>query len=456
MELHKDNLPGKSVTVLGAQRSGIAAAKLLKQAGAQPFLSDTDAESLSHEQKDELKILEIGYETGEHTKRVYLSDLVVISPGIPDSAEVVKECTRRKITLISEIELASWFVTAPVLAITGSNGKTTTTSLVAEFLNNTDFQSVLCGNVGNSFAGVVSSTSPDPEDRIYVVEVSSFQLERVPTFKPYISVILNITPDHLDRYPSFEAYRLAKLNITGNQVDSDYFVCNADDPQLRDVQTNARKITFSTTTSEVSGDFTWNGETILFQNDPFIPFADCTLRGKHNLANILAGLNATTPLINPINQHRMLEHFSQVLRSFTGIEHRLEFVKTVNGVDYYNDSKATNIDAVKYAIESFSHPVILILGGYDKNGDFTQLIPGIRQCVKQTIAIGKAREVIRKALENKVELTLCEDLEEAVDFAASIANQDDVVLLSPACASFDQYNNYEERGKHFKSLVNAL
>ena len=286
--------------------------------------------------------------------------------------------------------------------------------------------------------------------------MSSFQLEYIPTFRPEVAVILNITPDHLDRYNSFEDYRQAKLNITRQQTPSDTLVYNQDDPQLRNISTAARKIGFSLTQKKSNAPFYWDGGMIRYQEAPVIRYQECALRGEHNLANILAGLNAVSPFITTANRDEMLARIIHVLQTFSGIEHRLEFVRSVSGVAYYNDSKATNVDAVKYAIESFEEPVVLILGGYDKNGDFSQLIPAIQEHVKQTIVIGAARDVIREAIGESVELSLCTGLPEAISLAYKITTSGDVVLLAPACASFDQYENYEERGDHFKQLVENL
>lgn len=286
--------------------------------------------------------------------------------------------------------------------------------------------------------------------------MSSFQLERIPTLRPDVGVILNITPDHLDRYDSFEAYRDAKMNITANQTSDDILVYNMDDTNLTHIKTDAQLVGFSTVPGRSKAAFRWNGEHIEYNGENLMVSADCALRGSHNLANILAGLNAITPFITPGNTEEFLEHIQKVLRTFSGIEHRLEYVDTVNGVQYYNDSKATNVDAVNFAISSFDEPVILILGGYDKNGDFPQLIPNITKHVKHTIAIGKARGMIQEALSIDVDVEMCADLAEAIQSATAIAKSGDVVLLSPACASFDQYENYEHRGRHFKELVNEV
>jgi len=286
--------------------------------------------------------------------------------------------------------------------------------------------------------------------------MSSFQLERIPTFRPDVGVILNVTPDHLDRYDSFQSYRDAKMNITANQTTGDVLIYNMDDENLTNIETSAQLIGFSLAEGRSDAPFQWDGEHIEYHGKDLIPSSDCALRGPHNLANILAGLNAITPYITPENSDKILNHVKGVLRTFRGIEHRLEFVNIIRGVRYYNDSKATNVDAVKFAISSFEEPVILILGGYDKNGDFPQLIPNINKHVKHTIAIGKAQQVIREVLSPAVEVELCVDLPEAVRSAAAKADPGDVVLLSPACASFDQYENYEHRGNHFKALVNEL
>lgn len=450
-------LRDKTVTVLGGKRSGLAAARLLAENNAQVFVSDFSKDAFSAETKEWFQSTGIDFEAGQHSERVYAADLIVISPGIPNTSPVVHKITELEIPTISEVELASWFVKDPIIAITGSNGKTTTTSLVADFLQIAPYSAELCGNIGRPFAtAVLESQKPTDRERIFVVEVSSFQLERIPTFAPQVSVLLNITPDHMDRYASLREYREAKLNITMHQNQTEYCIYNADDPELKDLRTSAHLIGFSLNPEYDSSPFHWDGDTIYYESDPFIRSDECQLPGPHNLANILAGLNAVAPFIPPSDQTVFMNHLRQTLRTFASIEHRLEFVKTVGGVSYYNDSKATNIDSVRYAIQSFKAPEILILGGYDKNGDFTQLIPLIKQHVKLTIALGKARHVIQGVLEPEVDVKLVEDLPEAIEYAASVAAHGDVVLLSPACASFDQYANYEERGNHFKRLVEQL
>jgi len=450
-------LQDKTVTVLGGKRSGLAAAHLLAENGATVFVSDFSKDAFSAETEEWFQTKSIDFEAGQHSKRIYAADLIVISPGIPNTSPVVKKITELEIPTISEVELASWFVNDPIIAITGSNGKTTTTSLVAEFFKVEPYTSELCGNIGRPFASaVLEAEKPANGERIFVVEVSSFQLERIPTFAPQVSVLLNITPDHMDRYDSLREYREAKLNIAMNQNETEFCIYNADDPELKDIRTPAHLIGFSLDPEYDDSPFHWDGDSIYYDSEPFIRSDECRLPGPHNLANILAGLNAVAPFIPPVDHTVFMNHLRQILRTFSSIEHRLEFVKTVDGVSYYNDSKATNIDSVRYALQSFEKPEILILGGYDKNGDFAQLIPLIKKHVKSTIALGKARHVIQRALEPEIDVTLVEDLPEAIEYAASVAAHGDIVLLSPACASFDQYTNYEERGNHFKRLVEQL
>ncbi len=455
-QAHIDSLHQRPVAVLGAQRSGIAAATLLHRSGARVLLSDSADDAVSDEMQQSLRNMGIEVELGQHSQRVYDASLIVISPGIPETAPVIREIERRNIPMISEVELASWFVRAPLIAVTGSNGKTTTSTLIAKFLDNRFYAPRLCGNIGNSFAGMVQSNHREGRHPVYVVEVSSFQLERIPTFRPDVGIILNITPDHMNRYQGFDEYVTAKLNITANQTGRDILVYNMDDPVLENIETEARLIGFSLHPDRAAGPFHWDGSHILWDDERLIAYQDCGLKGMHNLANVLAGLNAIHAYI-PSGEHpEFREHLRQVLRHFSGIEHRMEFVAAVDAVSFYNDSKATNIESVKYAIESFDHPVFLILGGYDKGGDFTQLIPGIRKHVKKTLVIGKDRRKIQSMLEPSVSVALFGGLPEAVRFAADEAEPGDVVLLSPACASFDQYTNYEERGAHFKQLVEQL
>ncbi len=445
----------KPVTILGAPRSGVAVAKLLKKHGADPFLSDFNANAISAGVAEELASLEIPFESGQHSDKVYDAALVVVSPGIPETAPVIDNILNRQIQMVSEVEVSSWFTDDPIIAVTGSNGKTTTTTLIAKFLES-DYDSRLCGNIGRAFADAVIEDTQSGQNTIYALEASSFQLERIPTFQPDVALILNITPDHLDRYESYEAYYQAKFNITKQQSAEDDLLLNRDDPLLSDgIETSAKVRYFSLLPDFTDIEFHWDGSWIRYKSEQFLRYTDCKIRGMHNLANVLAALNAVVRFI-PENQTEFFGHLKTVLTTFTGIEHRLEYVDEVNGINFYNDSKATNVDAVRYAIESFQEPVYLILGGYDKNAEFTDLLPSIKTHVKQTIAIGKARNLINDALSPAVDVLMIEHLQDAVDFIIQDASPGDVALLSPACASFDQYENYEKRGQHFKQLVREL
>ncbi|MBD3273751.1 MAG: UDP-N-acetylmuramoyl-L-alanine--D-glutamate ligase [Candidatus Marinimicrobia bacterium] len=453
---YREFVQNNPVTVLGAQRSGIAAAKLLKKHGCDVFLSDFNEGAIPEDVAAELSALEIPFESGQHSDRVYESSLAVVSPGIPSDAKVIAELSYRNIEMVSEVEVSSWFVDAPLIAITGSNGKTTTTTLIAHFLEGNHYNPVLCGNIGRAFADAVLEEQNSERHTIYVAEVSSFQLERVPTFRPDVALILNITPDHLNRYDSFEDYYQAKFNITSQQTAEDELLLNYDDPILKnEINSDAQVRYFSILPDFTDSDFHWDGTWIRYNGEKFLQYSDCKIRGMHNLANVLSALNSIVRFIPEETEH-FFAHMKDVLTWFTGIEHRLEYVDEVNGVTYYNDSKATNVDSVKYAIESFSEPVYLILGGYDKNAVFTDLLPSIQEHVKETIAIGKARTLIQQMLSPAVEVRMIEHLEDAMDYIAGDSSPGDVALLSPACASFDQYQDYEERGNHFKKLVKGL
>lgn len=444
------------VTVLGAQRSGIAVTKLLKKHGCDVFLSDFNKDAIPEDVAAELSALEIPFESGQHSDRVYDSSLVIVSPGIPSDARVITELSHRDIEMVSEVEVSSWFAEAPIVAITGSNGKTTTTTLIALFLEGDHYNAVLCGNIGRAFADAVLEEKDSAKKTIYIAEVSSFQLERIPTFRPDVALILNITPDHLNRYATFEDYYQAKFNITNQQTSEDELLLNNDDPILKnEVRSNAQKRYFSILPDFTGSDFHWDGRWIRHNGEKFLQYTDCKIRGMHNLANVLAALNSVVRFI-PEESEIFFEQIKEVLKRFTGIEHRLEYVDEVNGVTYYNDSKATNVDSVKYAVESFSEPVYLILGGYDKNAVFTDLLPSIEKHVKETIAIGKARTIIQQMLSPAVDVRMIEHLEDAMDYIARASSPGDVALLSPACASFDQYQDYEARGNHFKKLVSEL
>lgn len=444
---------GKKIVILGLALSGAAAAKLAVRQGADVFVSDNQDTLALQGTLTDLKALSIPGELGQHSDQIYDADLWIISPGIAQDSELVQKAQSNDIPIVSEIEFASWFTEAPILAITGSNGKTTTAHLLAEMIQTDDLHGALAGNVGIPFAEMVLEDlgNPDPR-RVWVLEISSFQMEFIEHFKPYIAIFLNITPDHLNRYPSMKEYIAAKMNMWSRQTAEDFIVYNADDTILVEeiAESTSRKIAFGLG-HHPEAIFQPNRTKIYTEEHAtLIEMNQLALPGKHNLANALAA--ATAAHLMGVPNISIAATMSQ----FSGVPHRLEQVAEINGVTYINDSKATNLDAVQVALESFTQPIILLLGGLDKGGDFRSLLPHTHNNLKEVIAFGQAKELILTALRDAVRSTSVMDLKEALELAQNCSQPGDVVLLSPGCASFDQFENFEERGDHFRSLVTVM
>lgn len=446
-------IKGKKISIIGAVRSGIGAARLSKKLGAVPFVSDSGNEE---KLKSSVALFEsegIDFELGGHSKRVYECDLMITSPGVPTDSEVLKTAAARKIKIISEIEFASWFCKGGIIAITGTNGKTTTTALMNHTLNECGIKSYTAGNIGNAFSEIVLDVK---EDQFVSLETSSFQLDFTEKFKPFFSVVLNITPDHLDRYQNkLENYIASKIKISANQDESDFFLFNADDLNTSLTLRNKRvqKLSFSLHKEVPAGAFVKKGKMFFAwfgALEEVCPVTDLFIKGEHNVANALAVL-AVAKTLNLPNMK-----ISSAFKSFHGVEHRIEFVRELNGVQYYNDSKATNVDSVVVALKSFEKPVYLILGGKDKGNDYSQIESLVRSNVKKIYAIGVSAEKVKSFFESIVETEIKNSLEECVESAMLQALPGSVVLLSPACASFDMFTDYEHRGRVFKKAVNNL
>ena len=445
-------LNNKRVLVVGLGRSGIASALFLKAHGARVTVSD----SKSHEQlREEIPALldqGIAVETGGHGERAFQNqDLIVVSPGVPVDAPPLVQARALGETVIGEIELASQFLPGPIIAITGSNGKTTTTTLVGEILRKSGMETMVGGNIGTP---AISLAAKATRDTAIVLEVSSFQLETIRSFRPKIAVVLNITPDHLDRHRTFQAYVDAKSRVFENQQEGDFAVLNADDPTCVELggRTRGQGFWFSRKRRVERGAFIENGQ-IVFRRDgvrEIMPVVEVPLKGAHNIENVLAAICAAALMGCEAERIRAAIH------EFQAVEHRLEFVAKIRGVDYYNDSKATNVDATIKALESFPANIHLILGGKDKGSDYTVLNELLRKRVKVVYTIGAAAEKIQSHIQGATSIIPAATIEAAVKQAAQSAHPGDVVLLAPACASFDQFNNYEHRGKVFKELVLAL
>ncbi len=451
----RGDIAGKRVTILGAARSGLAAARLLQSHGAEVLVSDSGPEEKLREGLAGLREAAISFETGGHSQRALEADLVVISPGVPGGSPIVREAAARGIPVRSEMEVASWFCPAPIVAITGTNGKTTTTTLAGRMFGDMHRRHIVAGNIGTAFSSAVADLD---EHGVAILEVSSFQLEHIETFHPRVAVILNITPDHLDRYNgSMDLYIAAKQRIFERQGEGDILVYNEDDEVTRRAVASAPAgitlLPFGVQRRPGEGAFVENGMLVAMVHgtrSEIIPVREISIRGIHNLMNAMAAVLSALPLGIPPASLRA------TLRNFKGVEHRLEFVRTVGGVMYVNDSKATNVDSVWYALQSFESPIILLLGGRDKGNDYSKLTELVRRHVKYIVAIGESAEKVVRAFTGVVPVATASSMESAVTAAASAASAGDVVLLSPACASFDWFRNYEHRGQVFKEIVNAL
>ena len=447
------NINGKNIVVLGLALSGYAAASLAAFKGANVFISDKNNSESLIDSFNELKKLGIEGELGKHGNKIYEADLWILSPGIAQDSKLIIKAKAKNIPIVSEIEFSSWFTEAPIIAITGSNGKTTTTSILEKMVQSDELHGLIAGNVGIPFSRMVLNEleKPDPK-RVWILEISSFQMEFIIHFKPFISIFLNITPDHLDRYKSMKEYVSAKMNMCSNQDKEDFIVYNSNDNILVEeiAESTSRKIAFGLG-YHPEAIFQPN-RTKIYNSDHsiFMQMDDLSLPGKHNLSNALAAATAAQILGIPNN------NISSVLSTFPGVSHRLEKVAEINGVKYINDSKATNLDAVQVALESFSQPIILLLGGLDKGGDFRSLLPHTHKYLKTVIAFGQAKELILLSIGDAVRSTSAIDLNDALSLAQDYSQPGDIVLLSPGCSSFDQYDNFEHRGNHFKDLINAM
>ncbi len=448
-------LQGKKVLVVGLARSGVSAAALLTRKGAHVTVTDVRSESELTGCVEPLSSaveLRLG---GHDTKDFLASDLIVLSPGVPASLAEIQQALANGIPVISEVELAYRFLRGTFIGVTGSNGKTTTTSLIGRILKSADLTSVVAGNIGDPLSGFVTDEESGPADTVYVIELSSFQLETICRFRCDVAVLLNITPDHLDRYSGFSAYTAAKERILLNQTENDFAVINHDDPTSWKLagSTNAHIFPFSKGKRLEEGVFIERGKIIIRReggDQEVMPVSSVSLKGEHNLENVLAAV-AVASLLGVSR-----DHMSHAISSFSGVEHRLELVRRFRGIEYYNDSKATNLDSASKALQAFETNLIVIMGGLDKGADFEQLRSLVSRRVRRLILIGTAAEKISSALCGAVPISHAEDLNEAVHLAAASAKANDVVLLAPACASFDMFENYEHRGKVFKNSVMAL
>jgi len=448
----EERIKNRKIGIIGMARSGLAAALLAQEMGGQPFVTDSGRPELLVAPCEKLAAADIPYETGGHTDRILECDYVIISPGVPLTVDIVTRLQDRAIPIFSEIEFASWVCRGTIVAVTGSNGKTTTTTLIGEMLKAAGLETFVCGNIGRPFAEVAADV---PRDGVAVVEVSNFQLETIADFRPHLAMILNISADHLDRHGTMAAYKQAKYRITENQSRSDYLVLNRDDSETdRDaITTNARRLLFTTADDNTTAAFVRDSALWSRLGDDeqqIIPVDDIMIPGPHNLQNAAAAVVAATIMgASP-------DVLQKTLSTFPGVEHRLERVGSVAGISFINDSKATNVDAVCFALQSVKPPVYLIAGGRDKGASYAPLLPHAAGKVKGIVAIGEAREKILNELGRDLNVQFADSLEEAVRKCFDLAFPGETVLLSPACASFDMFENFEHRGRAFKTAVAEL
>jgi UDP-N-acetylmuramoylalanine--D-glutamate ligase len=447
------DLKDKHVLVVGLGKSGVACALFLQERGARVTVSDTKSPD---QLRDEIPLLldhGVTVETGGHGERTFRGqDIIVVSPGVPVDAPALVQARAAGEPVIGEIELAAQHLLGPIVAVTGSNGKTTTTTLAGDIIAASGFPTLVGGNIGTPAISLVPQAT---RATVVVLEVSSFQLESIQTFRPKVAVLLNLTPDHLDRHRSFQTYVDAKSRIFENQQPSDFAVLNGDDPTCLTLagRTRAQVFWFSRKKDVTQGASVQDGG--IFFRDPDGPreimrVSEIPLKGAHNVENVLAAVCAGQLMgCQP-------EQIRKAIGEFKAVEHRLEYVATVNGVEYYNDSKATNVDATIKALESFPANIHLILGGKDKGSDYGVLNDLLRQRVKRVYTIGAAAEKIESHIKGAAEIVHAETLDNAVRRASAVAQPGDIVLLAPACASFDQFQSYNHRGGVFKEVVKSL
>jgi UDP-N-acetylmuramoylalanine--D-glutamate ligase len=452
------DIRGKKILVVGLGKSGHAAALFLRRRGAQVTVSDVRSAAALSQELPALLEEGIAVETGGHGLLTFRrQDLIVVSPGVPLTTPELLQVRNLGMSITGEVELASQFLTTKILAITGSNGKTTTTTLLGDILKGAGLVTQVGGNIGVPVIELVETPenlSDHAADAWSVLEISSFQLETTQHFRPKIAVILNITPDHLDRHGTFENYAMAKERIFAAQTSDDFLVLNGDDPRVQQAASRARSQVywFSRTklvrqgASVVNGviAFRWSEQASF---EPVVRVSDIPLKGDHNVENVLAAVCAAR--LAGVSA----EAIANAVRKFRAVEHRLEFVADIAGVHYYNDSKATNVDATMKAVAAFPGGIHLILGGKDKNSDYTLLQSLLEARVKAVYTIGAAAEKIEQELAGVTRIVSSRTLDAAVQAAARNAVEGDVILLAPACSSFDQFENYEQRGRVFKGLV---
>jgi UDP-N-acetylmuramoylalanine--D-glutamate ligase len=443
-------LSGKSVGVIGLARSGIAAANNAKAKGANVIISEMRTREQCGAATDQLK-KGIVVEFGGHSDQLLSCDIIIKSPGVPNELPILKKARKKNISIWSEIEFAARMISPKrIVAITGTNGKTTTTTLIGAIFAAAKGKTVVAGNIGDPLASMTGKVAPETT---VVLEVSSYQLEDSPSFHPTVSSVLNVTPDHIEHHHTMANYIKAKKKIFANQKKKDYCVLNYDDPICRKMAKNnpATVVFFSRKKILTQGVF-YTGNTFVLRIGKMKAEIPAALRipGMHNIENVLAAIAITSVAGIPV------EVIKKTIARFPGVEHRIELVREIAGVRYYNDSKATNVDSTRVALEAFTQPIWVILGGRDKGAPYTPLKELVKEKVRGILLIGEAAPKIKRDLKGTVPLYDCVSMANALKQARCAAKQGEVVLLSPACASFDQFKDYEDRGRQFKTLVHAL
>ncbi len=444
----EQKIKNRKIGIVGMARSGVAAAVLADSFGGKPFVSDINSADNLQIEIARLESAGIPFEVGGHTDKLLTADFIVVSPGVPLTIDIIKKAQSKGIPIFSEIEFASWCCKGKIIAITGSNGKTTTTSLLGEIFSSAGYDTFVAGNIGLPFSEIVEKI---PSNGIAVIEVSNFQLETISDFKPDVAVILNLTPDHIDRHGSFENYIKTKFRITENQSEKDNLVLNADDTEIKkyNVSTKAEIHYFSNLDTSGTDAFVQN-DVLTLHTEKVIAADNIAILGPHNLQNAAAAVTVASVFDIPI------DILAKVLKSFQPVEHRMEQIGAVAGVNFINDSKATNIDSVTFALRSVKTQLYLIAGGRDKGADFKEIIPYGKDKIKSIIAIGEAKEKIFAQLGKEFRVQFAATLQEAVQKAFTLAIPGETVLLSPGCASFDMFENFEKRGREFKNAVSGL
>ena len=443
------DVKNKKVTVAGLGRTSLALVRLLLREGAMPYVTDASNIAALQPLKEELEELGVPYECGGHSARAFGgAALVIPSPGVPPAIEPIRRAVAAGARCISEMEFAYAYCRSKIIAVTGTNGKTTTTELIRSMLEACGRTVLLAGNNASPFSEAVMV---DPAPEYIVLEVSSYQLELIETFHPWIGVLLNVSEDHLARHRTMELYAAAKAKLFAHQIPGEFAIVNADDPVCRRIaETLGPQVLRFSLSQQLDAGLWLDGDDIRNGGDAVAEARDTRLPGRHNLENALAALTAMSA--GGFDWAAVLEG----LRSFEGVEHRLERVASIDGVDYINDSKSTNLDSLKVALESFDAPVVLIAGGRGKGGDYAELRGTVAERVSTLITIGEDASRIEEAFAGAIPALRATGMDDAVAKAAEVAPEGGTVLLSPACASFDMYSDFEERGRDFKRAVNAL